>query len=97
MALTQLIEKANDGYPDGFLENYFDFETGKPLEGDGDTLARFIVHELIDTFDETDDGDDQVAEAVRALMMARDDLDSVIDALLRTEPSEDPDQMKMFA
>jgi hypothetical protein len=51
MTLLELLNTANQGYPDGDLEEYYDTKTGERKSGSGDTLAQFIVLELIDTFD----------------------------------------------
>jgi hypothetical protein len=46
LTLAELLNIANDAYPDGFLANYFDPDTEKPKDRSGDTLAQFIVIEL---------------------------------------------------
>lgn len=52
MKLLELLNAANEGYPDGYLAEYYDTKTGAlKKHGSGDTLAKFIVPELIDTFD----------------------------------------------
>ena len=52
MKKLELLNLANKGYPDGFLSEYFDQETGDYREeGSGDVLAQAIVAELTDTFD----------------------------------------------
>lgn len=81
MTLTELVEQANKGYPDGFLTEYFDTKTGAQVEGSGDFLARFIVSELVETFTSTASADTQKAEAVRTLQRAIDDLQTVIDSI----------------
>ena len=51
MKLPELLNAANKGYPDGYLAEYYETKTGARKRGSGDTLAEFIVLELIDTFD----------------------------------------------
>lgn len=46
MKLIDLLNIANKGYPDGFLSEYYNHESGDPIDGSGDTLAKFIVIEL---------------------------------------------------
>jgi hypothetical protein len=81
LTLAELINIANDAYPDGFLANYFDPVTEQPKCGSGDTLAHFIVSELSETFDAGSSRLSQLAEARRALNNAVDSLEAVIEAL----------------
>ena len=81
MTLLELVTKANKGYEDGFLSEYFNEETGEYIEGKGDTLAAFIVIELSETFDSEADDEDQIQAATEALQTAVNDLEGVIDAL----------------
>ena len=66
MDIKELLDKANEGYPDGFLAEYYDDE-GNFREGRGDTLAEFIVVELIETFDPDATEEEQLDEAVRVM------------------------------
>ncbi len=81
MKLLQLLNAANQGYPDGDLAEYYDPKTGKRKSGSGDTLAQFIVLELIDTFDSKSSDDSQIGIATQILERARTDLLGVIQAL----------------
>lgn len=81
MTLAQLLDRANHGYPDGFLAEYYDPDTGEARAGSGDTRALFIVRELRETFDPEAPDDAQVTEAIRVLERAREDLSQVIAAL----------------
>src|SRR5260370_42665363 len=81
MKLLELLNAANQGYPDGYLAEYYDTKTGKRKPGDGDTLAEFIALELIDTYDSKRPDDDQIGIATQVLERARTDLLSVIHAL----------------
>jgi hypothetical protein len=80
--ILELLNAANQGYPDGYLAEYYDTKTGAlKKRGSGDTLAKFIVLELIDTFDSKASEDSQIDEATRVLESARRDLLGVIEAL----------------
>jgi hypothetical protein len=82
MTLNQLIDKANKGYPDGYLVVYWDFVHECVNEkGEGDTLALFIVRELQDTFDRSASDEAQVEEAVRCLRAAQQDLETAVGGL----------------
>jgi len=81
MTIKQLLDKANEGYPDCFLSQYYD-KTGKPKKATGDGLAEFIVNELIETFDPGIDSEGQLSTAYLKLEAAKSDLDSVILCLL---------------
>lgn len=86
MTLIQLLDLANQGYPDGFLAEYYDPETGEARASSGDTLALFIVQELRETFNGAAEDEDQIGRAVRAIEKAREDLDGVLAALARAHP-----------
>ena len=89
MTLNQLICRAASVYPEAYVLEYWDAEAQEPKENPvgGDTLARFIAIELADTFDEEADDDKQIAEAVRVMQSAADDLTAIVQALrgLETE------------
>lgn len=84
MTLAQLLDRANQGYPDGFLTEYYDPDTGEARAGSGDTLALFIVTELRETFDPTASDETQLAEARRVLDRAQEELAGVIASLAAT-------------
>lgn len=83
MKLVELLNKASLGYPDDWLKNYYHPETGNlQVIGDfGDALAKFIVAELSETFDDYASDQDQLDEANRVLNRAIRDLSDVIRAL----------------
>jgi hypothetical protein len=82
MTLLQLLNTANKGYPDGFLENHYDNKTGKLKKStSGDSLARFIVVELSETFDPEKSDEIQASQAIDMMERAKDDLQGVIEAL----------------
>ena len=81
MTLLDLLNQANTGYPDGFLERYYLAGSGEPVANSGDTLAGFIVAELRDIFDPKETDENQLEEAARVLEKARADPASTISAL----------------
>lgn len=81
LSLLELLNRANEAYPDGFLAEYYDAKTGERQQGGGDSLARFIVAELSETFDPGAARAAQLQEARNALNHAADDLERVIEAL----------------
>ncbi|MDZ4263793.1 MAG: hypothetical protein U1B30_15860 [Pseudomonadota bacterium] len=88
MTLVELLNIANQGYPDMTLEQLYNHETGEPVDNAdeiGDTLALFILRELRDTFNPDASEDVQVGEAIRVVEMAIDDLMAVASALERDE------------
>jgi len=71
MQLVDLLNKANKAYPDNYLSEYFNENTGEcttPIAGD--TFARFIVKELQETFEPTATDEQQIAVASRVLCSA---------------------------
>lgn len=85
MTLIELFNIANSGYPEDYLREYYD-DNGNKKEGSGDTLAEFIVGQLIEVYwDELAKKTDaeQLSRAIRVLDLARDDLDGVIEILQR--------------
>jgi hypothetical protein len=87
MTLVQLLNKANEGYDDHFLSEYFHPKTGKFHKAEGDGLARFIVIEISETFDAESTDLQQVDEAIRVMEQARDDIRGVL-RVLRTARRE---------
>jgi len=81
MKLVDILNIANEGYPDGFLAVYYHPSTGKSKRGSGDTLAQFIVREIQDTYDPDASDMQQLAEARRVMSNARREVESVIDKL----------------
>lgn len=78
LSLLELLEIANEAYPDGFLALYYDRSSGNPKEGHGDSLARFIVAELSETFQADLPAEKQLEEARFALERAIEALHEVI-------------------
>lgn len=82
LSLLELLNVANESYPDGFLGEYFDPKTAERREGGGDTLAQFIVAELSETFDSGASRTKQLREARIALENAAEKIEEVIHGLL---------------
>lgn len=82
MKLGQLVAAANSKYPDQYLSTYFDVALEKFLtRGCGDTLARFIVVEIRDTYDPAATDAAQVNEAIQVLEQGQTDLESALRGL----------------
>ncbi|KXA97690.1 hypothetical protein AKJ38_00560 [candidate division MSBL1 archaeon SCGC-AAA259I14] len=79
--LKELLDIANEGYPDGYLSHYYD--DGNLLDGHGDTLARFIVIEIIETYAPGESDREQLDTAITAIERAKKDTEGVIRALKR--------------
>jgi hypothetical protein len=77
MKLEELIKIADDAYPDGFVKQYYD----DPQGNHGDSLARFIAFEIIETYDEDGTDENQLAQAIHTIANGRDELDRVLEAL----------------
>ena len=81
LSLAELLTIANDAYPDGFLAEYFERDTGTQRQGSGDRLAAFIVAELTETFVPGTPRGSQLEEARIALHHAVEFLRAVIEGL----------------
>jgi len=71
MKLEEIIEIADEGYPDGLVLASFQ---GMRV---GDTLAEFVAREIKETYDAKASDKKQLAEAVRVIKTAREELQSV--------------------
>ena len=78
-SLAEMLNRANERYQDGYLSEYYDPATGEGRDGEGDTLAEFIVKEIRDTFDPNASREAQIKEAQRVLRIAIADLELVIE------------------
>jgi hypothetical protein len=76
------LNLANTGYPDGALSGYYT-KTGRKREGSDsfDGLAKFIVIELIETFEPRASREDQLETAAGCIRIAIEELESVLDVL----------------
>ncbi len=75
MTLAELIQIADETYPDGLVAR------AHKGEDVGDTLALFIVRELSDVHDPDSSDAEQTAVACRALEAAINELQAVCNAL----------------
>jgi hypothetical protein len=83
LSLNKLIAVANKAYPDGMVAQNFNPLTGTAIKKNmGDSLAKFIVVELCETYDANASRKDQIAEAVRAMDTAIREMEAVRDAFL---------------
>jgi len=79
-----LLELANASYADGIMDlSEYYTKTGKFKEGSGDGLARFVVIELLETFDPKANPYVQLRTAARAIESAKEQLADLQDHLQR--------------
>ena len=78
MTLQELINVADEAYPDGKIGEYH----SDPSENWGDGLARFIVNELGETFSPEDSSEAQLATAAAAMETAASELHRMIIAMI---------------
>ena len=81
MKLNDIIAIADKAYPDGFVGQCWDAKRQRVKPAKGDTLARFIVIELMDTHDPKATDAEQVETAANAMRMAARELETVACAL----------------
>jgi hypothetical protein len=84
MRLTELIKAASDRYPDGMVMQFFrlnytptgrrKFRRSRGPKTVGDTLAAFIVLELVETFEPDGSSREQIDNAVQKLAVARNEI-----------------------
>ena len=75
---TELLQIVDLGYSDFATCDFWNgTEVVTPPSGETDQLARFVVQELVDTFQEHDAADRQIQNAINVLNEAARDLDSV--------------------
>jgi len=78
MTFDKIIVVVNDIYGrDDMIYQYYDDPDGMH----GDTLAKFIFHELHDTYDEDADDAEQIEEAIRVIHRGKEQLEEVVVAL----------------
>ncbi len=92
MKLVELLNAANEGYPDSFLTTYYNEETGEHKEGNGDLLAWFIVEEIRETYDLDATKREQIREAIRVLDNANEQLQNVNNALIDEYPDRSEEE-----
>ena len=81
MSLNELLEVAHRGYPDGLTRLCWDSGKQKVRRGTGDTLAEFVVGEIVETFDPGAPAEKQLDVALSEMRWACTELTAVIEAL----------------
>jgi hypothetical protein len=81
MKLNALLEIVHRAYPEEHTRLCWDAKKQKVRTGTGDTLAEFLVAELIDTFDPDASAEKQLDVALSEMLWARTELTAVIEAL----------------
>lgn len=82
MTLNEMIQRADQYYPEHYLSLYWNPDTRESRDGGwGDTLALFITREIGDTFPEGVSDNEQIDEVCRALRVAVRELENVIKGL----------------
>ena len=86
MKLIRIADKAYGA--DGIISECWDFNKECPIPHrqsllNGDGMSYFIVCELFETYQATSSRENQIDEAIRVLMSASEQLNSVIDAVAR--------------
>ena len=79
MTLKQIIDIADEMYPDGLVGDCF----RDPDTDHGDGLAKFIAVELKDTYDESATDTEQLVAASKAMRTALRELQAVSDEFER--------------
>jgi len=85
MKLQQIIDLADKVYSDGLIAQYWDEKrqrvwSDRHCKDVGDGLARFILIELVETFDPEATDEEQLNEAIRVMETAEKQIGSVIGA-----------------
>jgi hypothetical protein len=81
LLLVELLNMANNGYPNEFLSEHYDTVTGESRQGEGDSLAKCIVTELRETFDPDASRAEQIDQAYRVLSNLIAELEQVTQAI----------------
>jgi len=83
MTLNELLEIVHGAYPEEHTRLCWDETRRRVRTGTGDTLAEFVVGEVVDTYEETGTDDLQLGAALDAMRWAAIELGAVIVALER--------------
>lgn len=81
MTLNELLEIVHGAYPEEHTRQCWDAKKQKVRIGTGDTLAEFVVAELVDTFDPDAFAEKQLDVALSEMRWACTELTAVIEAL----------------
>ena len=80
MDVSDIINAAAEGLDT--VHDAWDPETKSPIPNSGDTLAEFVVRELLDVYDPDGSEQSNYANARRAMLLAVGDLERVIEGLI---------------
>ena len=83
MTLNELLEIVHGAYPEEHTRLCWDEKRRRGRMETGDTLAEFVVGEVVDTYEETGTDDLQLGAALDAMRWAAIELGAVISALER--------------
>ena len=83
MTLNGLLEIVHQAYPDEVTRTCWDPVRESVRMGMGDTLAEFIVREIVDVFEPDAPDRKQIGDALDAMRWAAIELGAVISALER--------------
>lgn len=81
MTINELLEIVDAAYPDGMIRLCWDANRQQVRGDQGDTLAEFVVREIVDTFDADALEENQLDVALSEMRWACTELDAVIRAL----------------
>jgi len=76
VTLEKIIEIADQAYGDGLVQAAFDFRP----HHNADTLALFIVRELLEVYEPEATDIEQLREGQRVMLTAYDEIGAVVDA-----------------
>ena len=81
MKLNALLEIVHQAYPEEHTRQCWDAKKQKVRIGTGDTLAEFVVGEIVETFDPGAPAEKQLDVALSEMRWACTELTAVIEAL----------------
>ena len=81
MTLNELLGIVHGAYPEEHTRLCWDEKQRRVRTGTGDTLAEFVVGEVVDTYEETGTDDLQLGAALDAMRWACTELEAVVRAL----------------
>ena len=90
MKLNELLEIAHRAYPEEHTRRCWDAKKQKVRTGAGDTLAEFIVREIVDTYEIDAPEENQLDAAFCAMRRACTELTGVIEALEERKDAHAP-------
>ena len=81
MNVKEILDIANSGYPDGFLSEHYTSKGTLKRYDIGDGLARFIVSEIIQTYDDGSSDKEQLEHALHVMRNGERDINYVCNAI----------------